>query len=56
MVDLALDNPNVEAMLSNFIARAIVDDVLPPSLPLHLHLRDELADTLLQVCLQLLLA
>ena len=29
--DLALDNPDVEAMLSNFIARAIVDDVLPPS-------------------------
>ena len=29
--DLALDNPDVVAMLSNFIARAIVDDVLPPS-------------------------
>ena len=28
--DLALDNPDVVAMLSNFIARAMVDDVLPP--------------------------
>jgi hypothetical protein len=28
--DLALDNPDVVPMLSNFIARAMVDDVLPP--------------------------
>jgi len=28
--DLALDTPNVAEVLGNFIARAIVDDVLPP--------------------------
>mmetsp|Transcript_41456 Transcript_41456/g.130580 ORF Transcript_41456/g.130580 Transcript_41456/m.130580 type:complete len:450 (-) Transcript_41456:19-1368(-) len=29
--DLSLDTPNAPALLANFIARAIVDDVLPPN-------------------------
>ena len=29
--DLALDNPDVIPIMSNFIARAMVDDVLPPA-------------------------
>ena len=40
MDDLSLDNPDVVPMVCNFIARAMVDDVLPPGffdfLPLRL--------------------
>jgi hypothetical protein len=56
--EIEKDVPNARDMISSFIARCVVDEVLPPSFlvdPIICNLGGEVNDKLLQLCSKILL-